>query len=161
MLNTINKINFQDIYNKYNSNKNINKTDVDETTDKDETEQTTEDKIDSILDSNKEAKASYNMSFAQRSQIQQQMQMESMLTQFTLTNQAINSGTSYTAPIDTASILSGQQVANQINVINTSVGASTQDKNDYITDRISGTDTSSDEDETDKDDNSDITGTTK
>ncbi len=153
MINSINNnISFQEIYNRYSnisSKKAEEPTETEETTD--ETEQTTEETIDSMVDANKETKASYNMSFEQRAQVQQQMQMESLIQQFTLANQAINSDdTGYIAPLDTEAILGGQQVATQIGVISTSVDATTQEKNDYITERVSGTDSAHKEESTDE-----------
>lgn len=130
-------------------------TKVDETTETtDDTSTDTDNTIDDtktpqdVLDSYV-PESSYNISFAQQSQIQQQMAMSSLVTQFS---------TSSTTPIDMSSIIAGSQVVNELNVINTSVHATTDQKNKYVSDRIGGNttdDTSTDTDNTTDDTNTD------
>lgn len=159
MLNSLNS-NIKDALDQYNKIKYPNgKSDVEDTEDtvEDSEIEDSEDAIDEIIDKkiNDDDDNTYNLSFEQQTMIQQQMQMESMITQFNLANQASKEGTTYTAPLD-YSILQGQQLADQIGVINTNVSASTEGKNEYISDRfVNKNDDETDEVETDEtDDNS-------
>lgn len=155
MLNSIGNSNINDALDQYNKIKyptqntdKIENETTEETDDNTEIEDS-EDAIDKIIDQESDSDDnSYNLTFDQQTMIQQQMQMESMITQFNLANKASESGTTYTASLD-YSILQGKQVADQIGVINANVSATTNDKNNYINDRF----ISNDSDDTNETDN--------
>lgn len=160
MINSINSSSdANSILTQYNTMKNQTKS-LDATTKSDdvyvdEEVETTEDAINSILEDEESSSSNpYNLSFSQRNSIQQQMQMESMITQFNTSNKSDSSSSNASTMY---SILQGQQAYSQIGVINSNVSATTSDKNSYISDKINATDETDTTNSTDETNETDTT----
>ncbi len=140
MVQGLNNYNYYNQY-RFDLTHNVNNDQQDVTENTSDNSQTTDNSetVDELLSVNKEVKASYQISFEERAQIQQSMQLQSMITQFNISNSSSDDeDNSYTSVSN--DILKGEQVTNQLGVINSSVSSTTEEKNEYISDRVKGTD---------------------
>ncbi len=116
-----NNITFSTGY-RYQFNNNNNTTPVE---DKPEEETVSKEPIKDNLKS--------QLTFEQRSQIQQEMQMKSLFQQMTINSNSEEEKDGVEVMED---VLSGTQVVDQLEVIDSNVSASTSEKNDFISDKI-------------------------
>ncbi len=136
---SINSVNTENPYNNYIYTMKPKDTDESNETDSSNNSNTTDEP--SLKELKEENSIKYSISFEERAMIQQQMTMKSLFMQFTI-NSTDSEEEKETVRLE-EKILKGEQINDTINIIDSNVSATTDEKNQYISDKINGTDTSS------------------